>query len=67
MTESPPSIDINGLKRDLDKKHWCIPNHLTQSSMGAGTLNLGDSVFLYTGFKSSHNLIKIINFDTFLK
>ena len=26
-----------------------IPYHLTQSSMGAGTLNLGDSVFLYTG------------------
>ena len=38
ITESPPSID---------KKYWCILNHLAQSSMGARTLNLGDSVFLY--------------------
>ena len=44
-----PSIDIHGVKRDLDKKHWCIQYHLTQSSMDARTLNLGDSVFLYTG------------------
>ena len=49
ITESPPSIDQHGANRDLDKKHWCLPYHLTQSSMGAGTLNLGDSVFLYTG------------------
>ena len=31
------------------QKHWCIPYHLTQSSMGNRTFNLGDSVFLYTG------------------
>ena len=49
ITESPPSIDKHGVNRDLDKKHWCLPYHLTQSSMGAGTLNLGDSAFLYTG------------------
>ena len=49
MTESPPSIDMHGVKRDLDKIYWCILNHLTQSSMGARTLNPGDSVFLYTG------------------
>ena len=48
-SESPPSIDINGVKCDLDKKHWCMPYHLPRSSMGARTLNLGDSVFLYTG------------------
>ena len=52
ITESPPSIDIHEVKRDLDKKHWCIPYHLTQSSMGARTLNFGDSVFLYTGTTS---------------
>ena len=28
-------------KGDLDKIHWCILNHLTQSSMGARTINLG--------------------------
>ena len=49
ITESSLSIDNHGVKRDLDKKHWYIPYHLTQSSMGARTLNLGDSVFLYTG------------------
>ena len=43
LTESP-SIDIHGVRCDLDRKHWCI-----LSSMGARTLNLGDSVFLYTG------------------
>ena len=49
ITESPPSIDIHEVKRDLEKEHyWCIP-YLTQSSMGARTLNLGDSVFLYIG------------------
>ena len=47
--ESPPSIDIHGVKRDLDQKHWCILSHLSQSFMGDRTLNLGDSVFLYTG------------------
>ena len=48
-TESPHSIDIHGVKRDLDEKHWCIFQcHFTQSSMGARTLNLGGSVFLYT-------------------
>ena len=31
------------------KSNRCIPYHLTQSSKGARTLNLGDSVFLYTG------------------
>ena len=25
ITESPPSIDINGVKRNLDKKQWCVP------------------------------------------
>ena len=49
ITESPPSIDKHGVNRDLDKKQWCLPYHLTQSSMGAGILNLGESVFLYTG------------------
>ena len=49
ITESPPSIDKHGVNRDLDKKHWCLPYHLTQSSMGAGALNLGDSVSLFTG------------------
>ena len=44
-----PSIDVLGVKRDLDKKHWCIPYHLAQSSMGTRLLNLGDSVFLYPG------------------
>ena len=44
-----PFHDKHGVNRDLDKKHWFVPYHLTQSSMGAGTLNLGDSVFLYTG------------------
>ena len=42
-----PSLDKHGVNRDLDKKHWCLPYHLTQSSMGAGTLNLGDSVFFF--------------------
>ena len=37
------------VKRDLDKKHWCIPYHLTQSSVGTRTLNFWDSVFLYRG------------------
>ena len=49
ITESPLSMDINGVKCDLDKKHRCIPHYLTQSSMDARTLNLGNSVFLYTG------------------
>ena len=44
-----PSIDMHGVKRDRDKIHWCILNHLTQSFMGVRTLNLGDYVFLYTG------------------
>ena len=52
ITESSPSIDTHGVKRDLDKIHWCILNHLTQSSLGVRTLNLGDSVFLYTLFDS---------------
>ena len=51
ITESPSSIDIHGVKRDLDKIHWCILNHLTQSSMGARTFKVGDSAFLYTGIK----------------
>ena len=58
ITESPPSIDIHGVKRDLDKKHWCIPHHLTQSSMGARMLNLGDSVFLYTGTRN-HQIVHV--------
>ena len=51
MTESSPSIDVHGVKRDLEKKHWCIPYHLTQNFMGVRTPNLGESVFfyLYTG------------------
>ena len=44
-----PSTDINGVKRDPDKKHLCIPYYLTQSSMRVRTLNLWDFVFLYTG------------------
>ena len=44
----PFPIDIHGVKRDLGKKHWCIPHHLTQSFIGARTLNLGDSVIRYT-------------------
>ena len=43
-----PFINKHGVNRDLEKKHWCLSYHF-QSSMGAGTLNLGDSVFLYTG------------------
>ena len=49
ITESPPSIDIHGVKPDLDKNHWCIPYHFTQSFLGIRTLNLVDSEFLYTG------------------
>ena len=49
ITESPLSIDIIGIKRDLDKKHWCISHYLTRSSMDARTPNLGDSVFPYIG------------------
>ena len=58
ITESPPSIDMNGVKGDLDKKkkkkkkkHLCIPCYLTHSSMGARTLNFGESIlyFFYTG------------------
>ena len=30
---------------DLDKRHWCIPHYLTQSSMDARTLNLGTLYF----------------------
>ena len=33
-------------------EHWSIPYNLTESSMGTRTLNLGDSVFLYTGIKN---------------
>ena len=47
------------------QKHWCIPYHLTQSSMGAGTLNLGDSVFLYTGISGlipTRNRLKFLTF-----
>ena len=51
-----PFIDKYGVNRDLDKKHWCLSYHLTQSSMGAGTLNLEESVFLYT---SNHCYIAI--------
>ena len=40
-----PSIGKHGVNRDLDEKHWCLPYHLTQSSMGAGTLNLGTLYF----------------------
>ena len=32
--ESPLSIDIHRVKRDLDKTHRCIPKHLTHGSMG---------------------------------
>ena len=38
----------SGVKLDLDKKNWRIQHYLTQSSMGARTFNLGDSVFLYS-------------------
>ena len=48
-TESPPSIDIHGVKRDLDKKHWCIPHHLIQSSVGAGRAILGTLYFFTPG------------------
>ena len=47
--ESPFHRQTRSKSWPWDKKHWCLPYHLTQSSMGAGTLNLGDSVFLYIG------------------
>ena len=30
ITESPPSIDKHGVNRELDKKRWCLPYHLTR-------------------------------------
>ena len=52
LTESPYFYINPWSKRDLTlkKKHWCIPNNLTQSSMGVMTLNLGDSVLFSTGY-----------------
>ena len=57
--KSLPSIDIHGVKRDLDKKHWCIPYHLTQSYMSARTLNQG-TLFSFTPVQNlvNHDIIK---------
>ena len=56
ITESTPSIDILGVKRDRDKIHWFTLNRFTPSSMGTRTLNLGDSVFLCTGLLVVRNV-----------
>ena len=55
ISERSSPIDFNGVRSDLDKKHWCKSNHLTQSSMGAKMFNLGDSLFLYTGSEPVRN------------
>ena len=62
ITESPPSIDIHGVKHDRGKKQWCIPCNLTQSSVGArmlGTLYFFTLALFFTKASGCTSIIAI--------